>query len=133
VTMKTLKDVKVGDEIVMVYHTGRLYAGKSDDRIVRATVTKAARVNLDIEESIASVRPVGEPRKHTWRIRRDTSMENGHNGYYGWKAYTVEEWKHARTFLREQGISINHSSPWNGREVELANLIITSQQGGEPL
>ena len=124
--MKTLRDVQVGDEIVMVYRSGRMTNGKSDDRIRRAVVTEAKRVNLTIEECEPLALP--NARKRTWKVRRDDRKMNV--GYYGWHAYTTDEYEHrertakALEFLRKQGIRIEFNSPWCDREIELANLII---------
>lgn len=125
--MKTLNDVVAGDEIVMINRTGRLTNGKRDDRIVRAVVTEAKRVNLTIEA-------IGEASgwKHTWTIRRDTRQESRSDaGMYGWAAFTVDEHernerkRNAYNFLHEQGIQLASygSRPWLGREIELANII----------
>lgn len=122
--MRTLKDVKVGDEIVMIYRSGRMAGGKSNDKIVRAVVTIARPVNLEI-------RSVDQhPVVRVWNVRRDTRT-----ALYGWYAYTAEEHEvnerrsAALTFLREQGIHISgHQSPWHGREIELAEVIKSGMQ-----
>lgn len=124
--MKTLQDVQVGDGIVMVYRTGSTNDGKSTDRIVRAVVTAAKRVNLSIQES---GHPGGWDHRRAWTIRRDTSKESGNQSMDGWRAYTVEQHGYLRgeaeawTFLTKQGIVIRSGSPWSERRAELADLI----------
>lgn len=119
--MKTIQDVEVGDEIVMVYRTGRRLDGKSSDTVTRGVVTEAKRVNL----WIAGV----DDSRVGWNVRRDTGKENGNRSMYGWHAYAVNQYEalqregDAWTFLRDQGININSGSPWSGRKIELANLI----------
>lgn len=123
--MRTLKDVKVGDEIVMVYRSGRITNGKSDDRIVRAVVTIARPVNLEIR----AIEPSAHQR--VWKVRRDTREAD----LYGWDAYTADEHeanerrKAAFAFLREQGIRIDgYQSPWRGNEIEFAEVIKSGMQ-----
>lgn len=127
-TPKTLADVAVGDEVVMVFRTGRLTNGKSDDRVYRCVVIEAKRVNLTITEK-------GGTRR--WHVRRDTGTGStpdqqryaAGGGMYGWKAYTVAQHESmerriaAFLTLRKHGIDTNSRSPWHGREVELADLL----------
>lgn len=123
--MRTLKDVEVGDEIVMVYRSGRMTNGKSDDKIVRAVVTISRPVNLEI-------RSVDQHPERVWKVRRDTRKAE----MYGWRAYTAHEHdvnerrRAARAFLREQGIGISsyEPSPWRGREIELAGVVKSGMQ-----
>jgi hypothetical protein len=124
--MKTLQDLTVGDEIVLVYRSGKVTDGKSEDRAVRGVVITAKRVNLIVEEKEGRLKI-----KRSWTVRRDTRKENGNTTSYGWIGYTVQEYERnecrdaAVRFLREQRISIGLDSPWRGddRRIELADLI----------
>lgn len=123
--MRTLKDVKVGDEIVMIYRSGLLARGKSGYKIVRAVVTIARPVNLEIR----AIEPSAHQR--VWKVRRDTREAE----LYGWCAYTVDEHeanerrRAAHAFLHEQGIHVSdYRSPWKGREIELAEVIKSGMQ-----
>lgn len=118
--MKTLADVEVGDEIVMIDKTGRLHNGKSLDRIVRGRVVAAKRVNLTVQAIDG---------KRIWTVRRDSRRETRELHPNGWHGYTPEECEHhkrrliAEKFLREQRITIDWGSPWRNRVVELADII----------
>ena len=118
--MKTLADLEVGDEIVMIDKTGRLINGKSLDRIVRGRVVAAKRVNLTVQAIDG---------KRTWTVRRDSRRDTREPHSYGWHGYTPEECEHherqlsAEKFLREQRITIGGGSPWRNRVVELADII----------
>lgn len=119
---KTLADVNVGDEVVMVYRTGR-------NRTLRGLVTGATRVNLLI---VAKDDPRDWYVPLSWRVRRDTGTEHPPGQQLsasGWKAFTVEQHEHeerlsaAFRVLRQHGISIANGTPWRGREIELADLL----------
>ncbi len=136
---QTLADVKAGDEVVMIYRTGRVTHNRSDDRVVRAVVTDAKRVNLTIVEQNVqrgTLEPFQKPAR-TWTIRRDTGTDStpqqmrhqAGGGMYGWHAYTAIAYERmlrqsaASRTLRRHGIRIDSSSPWYDRKVELADLL----------
>lgn len=127
--MKTLREVTVGDQLVMIYRTGVLHSGKSTDRIVPAIVTEAKRINL----TVGQLATEGLQRRW-WAVRRDTRAEGGASGSYGWRAYTLDEHEHAQrlsaatSYLTQQGLMIRLGSAWRGREIELAALIRTHME-----
>lgn len=101
-------DVKVGDIVII---GGREYEPRE------ATVTKVGRAWITVGE--------GWQEK---RFRLDDQTDGSEIGYPV-QFYTPSQWAEkqradeASTFLREQGIEFGWTSPWRGREVELADLI----------
>lgn len=95
---------------------------KPEDRYIPAVVVKAARVWVDLER-------LGTGWPQSWRMRRDTQDEgtqySGSNASFA----TMEQhaWDEtqiwARGVLEENGIRLDHRSRWDGREIELADLI----------
>lgn len=124
--MHTLKDVKAGDAVIMVY-----VGWASSEAPFRATVTEAKRINLTITEEGSSGRP------RVWKIRRDSRREHAdqRSGHYGWHAYTPDEWneketrKKASETLKRHGIYLEIGSLWRGREIELATLLESALNG----
>lgn len=108
-------DVKVGDTVI-VYE--RLNRGHSEQQGI---VTKVARVWITVD--------TGRER----RFRRDTQMDGAEIGYPA-QFFTPAQWvekqqaDEADAYLREQGIEVGWTSPWRGREIELANLIRSAEE-----
>ena len=116
--------VAQGDRVMVVRSMNDMRRRPSNECYIPATVTKAARVWLELEE----VTPVGRyPR--TWRMRRDTQKDGSQYPGSSERFVTMDQYRaevaqhEARAFLSGQGITVEHSSPWRGREVELANIL----------
>lgn len=111
-------DFQVGQDVVILPGSwGRKAAP------VFARITRVARVWMDVEST-------GSGFPSYWRIRKDTRDEGSKDYPQGnARLYTLEQWaehlrgREARAFLKEQGIELRLTSPWNGRETELAELI----------
>lgn len=111
-------DVKVGDTVIVTEH-------RRDPR--EAVVSKVGRVWVTVGEG--------------WQERkfRLDDQSDGSNIGYGTHFYTPDQWAEkqrsdeASTYLREQGIEIGWTSPWRGREIELANVIRSvGERGHDP-
>lgn len=105
--------VTVGQPVIM---TGNRPGGEP------GTVVKVGRVWIGI-------RPNGVLGDWTYQFRLDDQTDGRKIGARP-RFYTLDQWaeklRHdeARTFLREQGITIEYSSArWGGRHVELADVI----------
>lgn len=112
---KAMIDVKVGETVKVVEYDGRRQNGQNAKD---ATVIKVARVWITVK--------VG-----TWReikLRRDNQTDGSGYGY-ATCFYTSAQWEErarrteAMAFLREQGITVEHKSPWKDREVDLAAML----------
>ncbi len=124
-----LGELTEGQE-VMVYRAAndRRRLGLTESAIP-ARIVKANRVWIEIEEAGPALR------SRRRRMRRDTQSEG--TQYPGSNASFVtleqHEWGKVRTwafiFLREQGIDIRYGGPWEGREVELADIIAAALKG----
>lgn len=108
---------------VMVRRSANDMRGRKDaERYIPATVTKAARVWVDLEGMEGA-------RKRTWRMRRDTQDEG--TQYTGSDAsfLTMDQyaWTETRDWalavLKDHGIDLRSNSPWRGREIELADIL----------
>jgi hypothetical protein len=121
-------EVKVGDRVIVTQW--------GHGPPVEATVTKAARVWLEITESDGSKRyPT------TWRMRRDTQQENVTDrtpgaGTYQAQFYTPEQWAEKRrvTEARDLLVSLSITVPWewpDERRVKLADVLHAAIERGE--
>jgi hypothetical protein len=92
---------------------------------IPAVITKAARVWIEMAKPDSSEWSI-----YRWRMRRDTQNEatqySGSNASFA----TLEqhEWDKTQAWalglLHDQGIRVDRESPWSGREVALADLIV---------
>ena len=100
------------------------------ERFIPAEVVSVARVWVTIKRTTE-----GYPRE--WRMRKDRQHEG--STYIGTNASfaTLEQhaWDETAEWalgtLREQGIDLRNSSPWRGREIELADLLSKATTEGE--
>lgn len=106
--------VEIGQRVI-IHQPGNRYANKRD-----GTVVKVGRVWIDVLPDSAG--------SWTHRFRLDTQTDGtdiGHPAMF----YTLDQWaQHERdngadAYLKAQGITIEYSSPWRGRQVELAALV----------
>lgn len=106
-------DLTIGQPVIITY----------GDRTApsRGTVTKIGRVWCEITTT-------GE-----YRITRKFRIDDQSDGIgigHGIHFYTEAQWTErqlrtrATDLLRDQGIRVDYDSPWRGREVELADLIV---------
>jgi hypothetical protein len=85
-------------------------------------VVKAARVWVDLERA--------DGLRGNWRMRRDTQDEG--TPYSGSNASFLTMDQHAWTetrdwalaVLKDHGIDLRSNSPWRGREIELADILV---------
>jgi hypothetical protein len=120
---------KVDDEVVVIL-SANLHRGQSrEQRTRRGRITAIARTWLVIYE-------IGKDplRARSWRMRIDTQREGNKNySQHDARFLTVEQDERERAkiaaaeYLDEQGIDIRHTSPWHGREAELADLLKSAQ------
>jgi hypothetical protein len=131
VSKPELGKVAVGDRLLVI--PARYGRTQPEPRLV--AVTKAGRVWIDLEA-------VGDDswRSQTWRLRLDT--QDAGSGYSNRDRFVTPEqyaWEERRssvsTYLREQGITVESSSPWRLEEdglLILANLL-RRHDGLDPL
>jgi hypothetical protein len=104
---------------VEVGQTVMVNSGYGRKDVVRGTVVKVARVWIDVHR---------EGQNWGWRFRKDDQTNGSDFGSVP-HFYTLEQWaEHLREvsatdFLRAQGVSVEYSSPWHGRMIELATLL----------
>jgi hypothetical protein len=91
-------------------------------------VTSKARVWI----TVTRTPPAGYPRE--WRLRLDDQTDgSGRNSNYGTSFRTPSQHRYhlaydaAWKYLADQGIRMDHKSPWNGRTIELARIIWTAE------
>lgn len=103
---------------------------KPEDRYIPALVSNVARVWVELKATDG---------RGTWRMRRDTQDEGSQ--YTGSNASFLTMDQHAWTetrnwaesVLRDSGIDLRLNSPWRGREVELADILVTATDRTEAL
>lgn len=106
--------VQIGQTVMVTDGMGR---AKAPGQL--GTVVKVGRMWIDVHR---------EGQNWGWRFRLDTQT-NGSNFGYPPRFYTLEQWAEkerqdaAAVYLREQGVSVEHGSPWHSRKVELATLV----------
>jgi hypothetical protein len=121
-----LGDLKPGQKVMVRRSPNDMRHRPDSDWYIPAVVVKAARVWVDLSRSDLSGNQLGH---RTWRMRRDTQDEatqySGSNDSFATlDQHEWDETQHwARGVLEDNGIRIDHSSPWRGRQVELADLI----------
>jgi hypothetical protein len=104
--------VEIGETVMVLSGYGRKDAE-------RGTVVKVARVWIDVHR---------EGQRWGWRFRLDTQTDGSNFGSPP-RFYTLTQWAErerensAAAYLRAQGVSVDHASPWRSRVVELATLI----------
>lgn len=121
-----LGDLEPGQKVMVRRSSLDQRGRKPEDRYVPAVVVKAARVWVELKRADLPESALGH--RH-WRMRRDTQDEatqySGSNASFA--TLDQHEWDKARNWahgvLQENGIRLDHSSPWRGREVELADMI----------
>lgn len=131
-----LGELKPGQR-VMVYRSSNDMRGRlPEDRAIPAEVVKAARVWVDLKKPGEDVATWSIYR---WRMRRDTQDEGTQYSGSNARFVTIEqhEWEETRRwalgFLQENGIDIRRAGTWDGREVELADIISAGTDRTEPL
>lgn len=105
---------------------------KDAERYIPAVVVKADRVWVELKAAQG-----GD--WHTWRMRRDTQDKG--TRYPGSNAsfLTMDQhaWDKTRNWalavLKDNGIDLRMNSPWRGREVELADILVTATDRTEAL
>lgn len=114
-----LGPIAVGDTVIVTEYMYR------DTRKVTCTVTKAARVWIELEEADSRDQ---WPRRY--RMRRDsqnTGSDYSRQDYF--RTPEQEEWDvrlaDADSYLRAQGIGIHSASPWRfpARRIRLAEIL----------
>lgn len=118
-----LGDLKPGQRVMVRRSANDQRGRKPEDRYIPAVVVKAARVWVELD------RVEGRGYPSTWRMRRDTQDEGSNYSGSNASFATLDqhEWDKARDrafrILQDNGIRLDSSSLWRGREVELADLI----------
>jgi hypothetical protein len=104
---------------VEVGQTVMVLGGYGSREAVRGTVVKIGRVWIDVHR---------EGQGWGWRFRLDTQTDGSDFGSPP-RFYTLDQWaQHEReasasAFLRAQGITVEYSSSWRARMVELAQML----------
>lgn len=111
--------------VVVSQHSGRA----KWDRIPAKVLSKA-RVWVTVEE-VGRTEP-GQPRR--WKFRLDDQTDGTDSNYKArFRTMAQQEYEvtlsAALAFLREQGLRIEGSGPWGGREIELARLVFPGRRG----
>lgn len=116
-----------GDTVYVMRSSNDMRGRSPSERAIEAHVVKVARVWITVET-------VGR-----WPIRRRFRLDDQHDGseYPGSSerflspdqlAWEVAEHEAVR-YLREQGIELSFSSPWNRRRAQLAAVIKAATDG----
>jgi len=117
-------EISEGDLLFVRRSPNDMRGRDESERYIPARVVKAARVWIVLEAT-----GEGALIGHAWRMRRDTRDEatqyiSDNASFVTPEQKAWDEAQHeAEAFLREQGISIEWTGPWHGREQELADLI----------
>lgn len=96
----------------------------AQDQYIPATVVKAGRVWVNLEGQ-----EPGRRLPSQWRMRMDTQDEgtqySGSNASFATlDQHAWDETRHwALAVLKDNGITLDHQSPWRGREVQLADAL----------
>lgn len=123
-----LGELTPGQSVMVRRSVNEMRGIKPEDRYIPAVVVKAARVWVDLKR-------VGKGWPQSWRMRRDTQSESTRYSGSNASFATMEQhaWDETQTWargvLKENGIRLDHQSPWKGREVELADLISKASSG----
>lgn len=121
-----LGELKPGQHVMVYRSPNKMRGRKQEDRAIPAVVVKANRVWIEIETANYVPSQIGH---RTWRMRKDTQDEGTQYSGSNARFVTLEqhEWEESQRwaigFLRENGIDIRRGSTWDGREVELADII----------
>lgn len=127
-----LGELKPGQPVMVYRSPNDMRGRKPEDRAVPAEVVKAARVWVDLKHADQAI-------GRTWRMRHDTQDEGTRYSGSNARFVTIEqyEWEETRRwalgFLWENGINVQRGSTWDGREVELADIISAGTDRTEPL
>jgi hypothetical protein len=113
--------LQVGSSVVVIdrpsYRQTKHYAG---------TVTEKARIWITVEREGA-----GFPK--AWRLRLDNQGDTSQISTYSTRFQTPEQHRYhqardaAARYLSDQGIRLDNTSPWRGREMELARMVWSDQ------
>lgn len=120
-----LGELTVGQQVMVRRSPNDMRRRGPEERWIPAVVTKAARVWVEMKRPDVDT----EWSIYRWRMRRDSQDEgtqySGNNASFA----TLEqyEWELARAWadevLQQHGLRVEFSSPWRGREIELAQLL----------
>lgn len=108
-----MNTIEVGQKVMVTDGYGR------DQRAHEGTVTKVARVWVTVQYGQFN-------REIKFRLESQATDSQYPSGS---RFYTVEQWAKreaeaaAFVYLREQGISVDHYSPWRKKIVELAAIL----------
>lgn len=124
-------ELTVGQQVVVVRSPNGQSGRKPEERCIRARIAKVSRVWIELEPAdLAS----GQLGYQTWRMRRDTQDEAtkfpGNNARFLTleQYYWEEDQRWGQQVLAARGIALTISSPWRGREAELAKLILKGEE-----
>lgn len=117
-----LGPINVGDTVLVIQP--RMRRAGNELAPIPATVTKSARVWIDLQETDT------DGRARTWRMRLDT-QDDGGDGRWATRFATPEQlaWQQritaANSYLRDAGIKVDFDSRWSGEDatILLANLL----------
>lgn len=121
-TRPELGKLEPGQRVIVRRSPNDMRRRPPEDRYIPAVVVKAARVWVDLEGTEGAW-------KRTWRMRRDTQDEGSQYSGSNARFLTLEQhaWQETRDWalavLQEHGIDLRNSSPWRGREIELADIL----------
>lgn len=111
-----------GDKVFVVRSMNDMRRRSDAGRYIPAVVKSAARVWVTLTSDEG-----GWP--FVWRMRLDTQDDGGNYPGSSYRFVTAEQKDReeatsaARKLLREQGIIVEYSSPWRGKEAKLAELL----------
>jgi hypothetical protein len=120
-----LGKIDVGDTLLVIPATRSRF---SDTEAIPVTVTKAARIWIELNGSVTGSNERRYPR--TWRMRRDTQHDGGSGNYHN-RFVTQEQydWEQriaaAEKYLKEIKLRPEWASPWSKPDklLTLANLL----------
>lgn len=126
----TLGKLEPGQEVVVRLPFAASRGRDWHARHVPARVAIANRVWIDLVSADGRLK---------WRMRRDSQDEGSSYSQTNASFATLEqhEWDaaqhHACALIKKHGITLAYDSPWRGREIELADLLVRSTVEAELL
>lgn len=127
-TRPELGELAVGQSVVVRRSSNDMYRHKSEDAYIPARIVKASRVWIDLEYA-------GDDNcRGTWRMRRDTQDEGSQYSGRNARFATLDQhqWDITQTWARgvieENGLTVERDSRWRGREAELAEILVRSDE-----
>jgi len=123
-----LGELRPGQQVIVRRSPNDQQGRKPSERFIPATVAKVGRVWVELKPD-----PPLCPWPTRWRMRLDTQNEATQHSGTNASFVTLEQhaWDETQTWARgvleKHGLTVESRSPWVGREVELALLLLSKE------